>query len=291
MQPMPRDESVLVEGLRLHYRHWGGSGQPLVLLHGLASTCHIWDLVAPILCRDFDVVALDQRGHGESDKPDHGYDFPAVSGDLHGFLQALGLERPVLVGHSWGADVALEYAVAHPDTTPGLCFVDGGTIEIAARPDMTLERAKKDMAPPVFSGVTVEQLRQRARSRKWLPSMNSLHEETLLANFQVLDDGTVRARLSRENHMRIIEALWDHRPSRLYPHVQCPVLLLPARQAETDSPDAWHPTREAAIATATRLLPRSKTVWLEDSVHDVPLQRPELTASVIREHIVGGYFD
>ena len=290
MQATPQDEWAVVGGLRFHYRDWGGSGQPLVLLHGLASTCHIWDLVAPILTRDFAVVALDQRGHGESDKPDHGYDFAAVSEDLHGFVQALNLQKPVLVGHSWGADVALEYAVLHPDAPRGLCFVDGGTIEIAARPGFTLERAKQDMAPPVFSGVTLDQLRERARSRRWLPSINAQLEETLLANFQVLDDGTVQARLSRDNHMRIIEALWDHRPSMLYPHVQCPVLLLPARQTDVDSPQSWRPNREEAIATADGLLPISKTVWLEDSVHDVPLQRPELTAEVIRDHIVGGFF-
>ena len=79
MAPGTKDKYASANGLRLHYRDWGGSGQPLVLLHGLASTCRIWDLVAPILAEDFSVVALDQRGHGLSDKPDHGYDFASVS--------------------------------------------------------------------------------------------------------------------------------------------------------------------------------------------------------------------
>ena len=65
----PRDLTVGLDGMPFHYRDWGGAGQPIVLLHGLASTCHIWDLVAPILRRAFRVVALDQRGHGESGKP------------------------------------------------------------------------------------------------------------------------------------------------------------------------------------------------------------------------------
>ena len=57
-----------------------------MLLHGLASTHRIWDLVAPLLAQDFSVVALDQRGHGESAKPDSGYDFGTVAADLNGLF-------------------------------------------------------------------------------------------------------------------------------------------------------------------------------------------------------------
>jgi pimeloyl-ACP methyl ester carboxylesterase len=287
---MATDRWMEIGGLRFHYRDWGGSGAPVVLLHGLASTCHIWDLVAPILSNDFAVVALDQRGHGESDKPDHGYDFASVSGDLHGFIEGLNLEKPVIAGHSWGGDVALEYAVARPDVARGLCFVDGGTIEVSAGPDMTLERAKEQMAPPDFTGVTVEQLKERVKSWPMGGVVTPELEEVRLSNFEFRDDGTVRAHLSRENHMRIIEALWEHRPSLLYARVECPVLLMPARQESVDSPMARRFNREESIAAASRLLPASRTVWLEDSIHDVPLHRPELVAEVIRDHLRASFF-
>ncbi len=290
MTQTPNDSWLDTGTLKMHYRDWGGSGQPLVLLHGLASTCHIWDLVAPLLSRNFAVVALDQRGHGETDKPDQGYDFATVAGDLHAFIGGLGLERPIFVGHSWGGDVALEYAVAYPESPLGLCFVDGGTIEVSARPGMTLERAKEEMAPPDFTGTTIGQLRERARSRKWFSSMTPELEQVLLANFEVLPDDTIRARLSRANHMQIIEAFWAHKPSELYGMVECPVLLMPARQQSEDSAAARRMRREEAIEGASRLLPLSKTVWLEDSVHDVPLQRPELVARVIRENVERGFF-
>ena len=284
------DHSMVIGGLRFHYRDWGGSGTPIVLLHGLASTCRIWDLVAPILSDDFAVVALDQRGHGESDKPDRGYDFATVSGDLHGFIEALKLERPVIAGHSWGGDVALEYAVARPEVPRGLCFVDGGTIEVSARPGMTLERAKEEMAPPDFTGMTVDQLKERFRSwRGGVPATPEL-AAIRMSNFEVGDDNTVRARLSRENHMRLIEAFWEHRPSLLYSRVECPVLLMPARTANTEPESARRFRTEESIAVATKELRCSKTVWLEDSIHDVPLQRPELVATVIREHIQSGFF-
>jgi pimeloyl-ACP methyl ester carboxylesterase len=286
----PKDEFVEVNGLRLHYRDWGGSGRPVVLLHGLASTSHIWDLVAPLLSQDHAVVALDQRGHGESDKPDEGYDFATVGSDLQGFIHALELERPVLAGHSWGGDVALEHAVAYPGTASGLALVDGGTIEISSSIRSTLEEAKKVMAPPDFRGTTIDEFVGMVRSRPFAVEMTDTIEQIVLSNFEVLDDRTIRARLSRRNHMQIIEAFWNHRPSELYASVRCPVLLMPARQPNEQIPQAAMGfDREEAISNASRLLPVSETVWLEDSIHDVPIQRPELVASVISERIEGGF--
>jgi pimeloyl-ACP methyl ester carboxylesterase len=290
MSEYPRDEWVQVNGLQLHYRDWGGSGQQIILLHGLASTSHIWDIVGPMLAQHFAVVALDQRGHGESDKPDDGYDFASVISDLHGFIQHVGANRSIIVGHSWGGDVALEYGVKFPEVARGLCFVDGGMIEISTRPGNTLEKARVDMAPPEWTGITLKKLLERARTWRPPEMLTPKHQEILLTNFHELPDGTITARLSRQNHLRIIEALWDHLPSALYPQVRCPVLLMPARQKNDTSPNARRWNREKGIATASKLLPVSKTVWLEDSIHDVLIQRPELVAGVIRDHLQNGFF-
>lgn len=294
---VPRDEYTRYGGLRMHVRNWGGpenAAGTVVLLHGLASTCRIWDFVAPILAQDFSVIAVDQRGHGDSGKPEQGYDFASVSGDVAALLAGRGIERPVVVGHSWGADVALELAVAKPELLRGIMFVDGGTIDASAR-YATLDDALAQMAPPDFRGTTREQFLERVRSGgQWatlIDQRGQAAEEIIMGNFETLDDGTIRAKLSRENHLRIIEALWEHHPRELYPKVACPVLMLPARQRE--NPDAYERTlaRSESIAAAERLLPRSKTVWLEDSIHDVPVQRPELVADIIRKHIQSGFFD
>ncbi len=293
-ESIPKDEFTRYGGLRMHVRNWGGDGPPVVLLHGLASTCRIWDLVAPLLAQDFSVIAVDQRGHGDSGKPDHGYDFDSVAGDIAALLAGRGIERPVVVGHSWGADVALELAVARPDLLRGIVFVDGGTIDASARYD-TLDDALAQMAPPDFRGTTRAQFLERVRSGGQWATLIAEHgpaaEEIIMGNFETLDDGTIRAKLSRDNHLRIIEALWEHHPRELYAKVSCPVLMMPARQKA--NPDAYERTlaRSESIAAAERLLPRSKTVWLEDSIHDVPVQRPELVAETIREHILEGYFD
>ena len=289
--PTPKDCYVDLRGLPFHYRDWGGDGRPVLLLHGLASTCHIWDLVAPLLAEEFRVVALDQRGHGLSAQVEEGYDFATVSGDAAAFIASLGWERPVIAGHSWGADVALELAAACPDMAAGLIFVDGGTIEPSARPGWSLEQARQDMAPPIFTGFTPDMMRSRViEGARFGPNPSETVVEAVLANFRVLEDGTIQSHLRRENHLRIIDALWDHKPSQLYPTLQCSVLMLPARQSTPDAMDRRF-RREESIAKAASLMPVSKTVWLEDSIHDVPLQRPELVANTIGEHIKSGFFD
>jgi pimeloyl-ACP methyl ester carboxylesterase len=262
-----------------------------VLLHGLASTCHIWDLVAPILSQDFRVIVLDQRGHGESDKPDEGYDFASVSEDLHQLIAQVGIDRPIIAGHSWGGDVAIEYAVAHPEVAAGLCLVDGGGMDFSSNPHWDRETARRDMAPPVFSGVTVDQFMERVRER-WsaLVADGRGREDIVLANFFVQEDRTIKARLSRENHLRIIDSVWDHHPHELYPRIDCPVLLMPARQIQDGTPTPRQSCRAESIARAGTLSRISKTVWLEDSIHDVPVQRPELVASVITDHASNGFF-
>lgn len=287
----PADEYTTLRGLRFHYRDWGGAGRPVLLLHGLASTCRIWDLTAPLLAADFRVAALDQRGHGQSAQVDSGYDFATVLGDAAAFINHLGWRRPIIVGHSWGADVALELAATHPKLVGGLIFVDGGAIDISNRPGWTLAQAREEMAPPIFARFTPDMMWERVvSSGRFGPNPPDAVIAAVLANFRTLNDGTIQSNLRRENHLRIIDALWDHKPFELYPMLQCPTLLLPARQPAPDVM-ARRFRREESMARAESLLPVSKTVWLEDSIHDVPLQRPALLAETIRKHIAGGFFD
>ena len=102
--------------------------------------------MAPLLSAAGHVVAFDQRGHGESEKPAAGYDLPTMVGDLRGALAALGLEDAVVVGHSWGATVALAYA-AQPET-PGVVLVDGGLADWQGQPGASWERTERELAPP-----------------------------------------------------------------------------------------------------------------------------------------------
>ena len=100
--------------LRLH-AVIGGEGPPLLLVHGWPETWYAWRLLMPTLARDFEVVAVDQRGIGLSDKPAGGYDTGTQAGDLIALMDALGHERFAVVGHDTGFAISYALAADHPD--------------------------------------------------------------------------------------------------------------------------------------------------------------------------------
>lgn len=119
---------VEVDGVTLHYVEGGAEhgGPPLVLVHGWPQHFWIWRHVAEDLVRDHHVVALDLRGHGWSDVPEPGgdaYDKRRLAADVEGFVEALGLDRPVVVGHDWGAFVGLLVASRRPELVSGVVAV------------------------------------------------------------------------------------------------------------------------------------------------------------------------
>jgi pimeloyl-ACP methyl ester carboxylesterase len=100
--------------LRLH-AVTGGDGPPLLLVHGWPETWYAWRLLMPALARDFEVIAVDQRGRGLSDKPEDGYDSGTLAGDLVALMDALGHERFAVVGHDTGFVISYALAADHPD--------------------------------------------------------------------------------------------------------------------------------------------------------------------------------
>ncbi len=99
----------------------------MLLLHGLSSNGADLGLDRAAAWRDRSMsLPLDQRGHGLSDRPEDGYGFDETTADVAALIDALDLERPVVVGHSWGANVALSLAADHPDSVRGIVLVDGG---------------------------------------------------------------------------------------------------------------------------------------------------------------------
>jgi pimeloyl-ACP methyl ester carboxylesterase len=285
--PRVRDARVVVpwpDGrIELAYRDWPGDGAPIVLLHGLASSSRIWDQLAARLAPRWRVLAFDQRGHGLSDKPDGGYDFATIVGDLRHALAALGVERPLVVGHSWGGNVALDFAVNGEPRPRALALIDGGFIELSRR--MTWQEAEQRLRPPDLV-MPAEEFRMRMRERLG-PRWSAEWEGATMANFWVDDRGYLQRNLSIESHMKILAELYRHRPTELFGRVDCPVLMVPADPpAEAERDAAWRHDREELIALAERTLggpPRARTVWMRETVHDVPLHRPDELAELLAD--------
>ena len=269
-------------GLRLHYLDWGGGGPPVLLLHGLSSSAHIWDLMAPLLADRFHVVAVDQRSHGLSDRPEDGYDFANTTADIAALIRELGLEQPVVAGHSWGANVALQLAHDYPELVQGIVLVDGGFIERSG--DVTWDQAEKEMRPPDIDGTPVERFLSYVKNFPAAKSVEpSALEHMVITNF-IVRDGKVYRPLTIPNHMKIARAIFDQRPSELLPDVHLPVLIVPAiREGESEQEKRWQDYRERGLAAIREVRPDIRVVRMEDTVHDVPVQRPSELARVIAE--------
>lgn len=110
---MPK--AVLSSAMRIHYQQVG-EGPDVVMVHGMTGNLAVWHLhIVPALLDRCRILTYDLRGHGHSDTPPSGYSPDAMAGDLLELLDALEIERPVVIGHSYGADIALYFAALHPE--------------------------------------------------------------------------------------------------------------------------------------------------------------------------------
>jgi non-heme chloroperoxidase len=115
---------VAVNGIRLHYLDWGGSGPALLFLAGRGCNAHIFDDFAPRFTGQFRVLGLDRRGHGDSDHPETGYDIDTLTEDIRQFLDSLQIEQVILAGHSLAGIELSHFAALYPERLLKLVFLD-----------------------------------------------------------------------------------------------------------------------------------------------------------------------
>ncbi len=253
------------------------TGLPALLVHGLSSNARLWDGVAAHLVGlGHPVAAVDQRGHGHSDKPDDGYDWATLSDDLVAVLDGLGWERAVVAGQSWGANVVLELAARQPGRVVAAVLVDGGTIELSTS-FADWPTAEATLTPPAFAGTPAADM--EAYFRRAHADWPETGITGSLGNVEVRPDGTVAPWLTLPRHMAIVRQLWEHHPPQRYPDVHVPVLMVPAGDPST-APARFESAKRDAVATAEAALATSATVWIAGD-HDLHAQFPDRIAELI----------
>jgi pimeloyl-ACP methyl ester carboxylesterase len=204
---MRLNEARLSNGLRIHYAESGDArGTPVVFVHGWPDSWFSFSRVLPLLPQTLRLIAFDQRGFGESDHPGTGYTIPGFAGDLVALLDALGIERAVLVGHSYGTFVARCAAIAAPERVAALALIGTGAttrisggdeLEAAVRelPDPIPESFARDFqAGTVYRPVPAEFFdRLIDESLKIPPHLWPVMVDCLLAYDDTRDLGTIRA--------------------------------------------------------------------------------------------------
>ena len=158
----PADRYATVNGLRIHYLDWGAAGrQPLILLHGIARLAHTFDHLAPHYSRDYHVIAVDMRGHGDSDWDPRGdYLVEDYTRDVEGLIEQLGLRDIVLWGNSTGGRVAQVLAGSRPELVVAVIVEDVGP----ERPPAISDRRAKRMVEEEKGWASMDELLAQIRS-------------------------------------------------------------------------------------------------------------------------------
>jgi pimeloyl-ACP methyl ester carboxylesterase len=267
-----RDRFETLNDLRFHYREWGNAEAPvLVILHGFSSHARAFDNIAPALAGRR-VLALDQRGHGETEWA-RDYAWRRFVEDVDAFVGALGLRRFALLGHSMGALVAALDTAAHPEAVERLLLLDWAPRPVPAAP-----------APPPVPWVpgVFDRPEDAVRTRRAFPVFRRSQEAALrhsvVTNLKQLADGrwTWRwdpALATGDPGTRIsplsadAETVWSALAA-----IGCPTLLI--RAAEGVPPELAEPV--------VRAMPDCRVVEIPESGHAVPLDNPDALIAAIR---------
>lgn len=222
--PAPLEGFVETNGVRLEYLDWGGTGPALIYLHGLADSPRTFDDLAPAFTDRFHVIACARRGSGNSDVRGP-YDVATLIDDLGGLMDALKIDKAILVGQSAGGDEITEMAAVHPDRVIRIVYLDAAYD--LADPDF---KAAVQALPTGFfnppAGVTASFDAYRAYQARLNPSIDiSLLEASLRDRVIVHSNGTVALRTPKPVIDALYAAAFDNK-GRKYAQVQCPALAI-----------------------------------------------------------------
>jgi len=273
---LPDERHAVVDGLRFRYLDWGTEGKrPILFLHGGALTAHTWDLCCLALRGDFHCLALDQRGHGDSDwAPDANYSIAAQRQDIKGFAEAVGLDHFVLIGMSMGAINGLAYAIAYPETLSALVLIDAGPN--VRRPG---SRRIRDFVNGGAEPESLEAIIERAL--EFNPRRDPLIlRRSLMHNLRQQEDGNWVWKYDRrrfqamggDQHANERRSLADGLAT-----VTCPTLVV--RGGESD---VFHDEDAERLAAA---LPDGRWVKIPNAGHTVQGDNPKDLVAAMREFL------
>ncbi len=268
---MPK--TVLRNGIRLHHIT-AGDGPDLVLVHGITGNLAVWHLhMVPVLLDHFRVLTYDLRGHGYSDMPKTGYDCDSMAEDLQQLLDALEIERPMLVGHSYGADIALYFAHSYPERVSHVVAIEGALPALVSARNReewegwsywveTLERSGQQIPPDRRSDVLYLLKATLEVPKKWGP-LNGLPRNST-PYLRLVEETTIARDYERVGSL----------PLEAVPEIETPVTLL---WAEGSAFMGTHDFLAGALPNVRSVL-LPGTEW----AHFGPLEQPEaVTAEIL----------
>tara|TARA_B100001750_G_scaffold152069_1_gene121862 strand:+ start:2676 stop:3554 length:879 start_codon:yes stop_codon:yes gene_type:complete len=284
----PETKTIVFDELLFECRYWKGPKPAIVLLHGLSSTSMIWDLICPKLIDSFSCYAIDLRGHGNTSKPNTGYDFHTMIKDINHCIQMLGLNNFILIGHSWGGNLALNYASIFKNVDQ-LILIDGGFIEFSAIPGIDWPLIKKFLTPPDVSKFKWNELVLKMKknqppniSLNWNDQIESIRKNSFIVDKK----NYVTRKLTINNHLKILKNLYNHHPSDLFSKVRIPTKIIEAKRNNIESEVhlGFEFMKEKIFPQIKNLSNYSITI-MQETLHDIPLHKPDELVNIIKEFV------
>lgn len=222
-----KSDFVKVNGVRLHYLDWGGDGPALLFLPGLGCNAHIFGRFAPRFTDKFRVLALTRRGHGESDQPKRGYDIDTLTEDIRKFLDALGIDQVILVGHSMAHIELSHFNALYPERVLRLVFLDAAYDRTSeSYKNMVAKSPLRRLHPPDAKADHYSAEDYFASIRREYPSFTAIwsdfFQEQALHDIIVGKDGKVADKMTNATGGALHETLTSYVPEDS--KIKCPAL-------------------------------------------------------------------
>jgi pimeloyl-ACP methyl ester carboxylesterase len=261
---------------------------PIVLLHGLSQQGDYWWPVIESLGSERAIVSIDLNGHGESRRLKSDYQVSSVSKDCVSVLDQLEIDQACVVGHSWGASVALHFAANFADRTHSAVLVDGGAFtpaNILNRGSISRERLRVELTPP--KGPFAEsELRAH-----YLPpgiDLSVAEQESVMQaigrTYQTAPSAGLVTTIGFERHMAVLDSFFDYNPDSDLELITVPSWILIAcdlnRPTGTDTLDDWARAKHDVDGKIQGKMNIALQHWY-GAVHDVPLYWPDRVADLI----------
>jgi pimeloyl-ACP methyl ester carboxylesterase len=268
------DNFVTVESLRVHYIETG-AGRTVVMIHGNAGSVEDFEFgAAERLSSEYRVVAIDRPGHGSSDRPAGKATVEFQAELLHRTLSSLGITQPILVGHSWGAALALAYALKYPGEVSAMVL-----LAPAAYADESGNGwLRATVRTPVFGdlglllgkAVIGHRMLRRALARAFYPQPLS---DSYLRIADSLWLGRKQLKAYIEDESTLNDSL--KKMSKRYPEINIPIVIVTGDKDKIVSRDQNAYALHAAI-------PTSRLIEIKDTGHEIPQTRPESIDTALR---------